>query len=122
MTFKGKSDESREIVSRLFGELKYEEIPISVIEATKAQIINLLSVAIGGSMADGISELIGLLKGWGGRRESTVIAYGYKLPAPAAAQANASMAHALDFDDTYNRMTLHVSVVTAPLLLQWLSL
>jgi len=94
--------------------LKYEEIPISVIEATKAQIINLLSAAIGGSTADGIGELVGLLKEWGGRPESTVIVYGYKLPAPAAAQANASMAHALDFDDTYNKITLHVSVVTVP--------
>ncbi len=94
--------------------LSYDEIPQSVIEATKAQIINILSVAIGGSRADGITGLVGLLEGWGGKPESTVIAYGHKLPAPVAAQANASMAHALDFDDTYNKLTLHVAVVTVP--------
>jgi len=93
---------------------RYEEIPSSVIEATKAQTINILSAAIGGSSADGIDKLVELLEGWGGKTESTLIAYGYKLPAPAAAQANASMAHALDFDDTYNKMTLHVAVVTVP--------
>ncbi len=94
--------------------VRYDEIPRPVIEATKAQIINILSAAIGGSEAGGIGELVDLLQGWGGKPESTLIAYGYKLPAPAAAQANASMAHALDFDDTYNKMTLHVAVVTVP--------
>lgn len=94
--------------------VRYDEIPSSVIEATKAQIINILSAAIGGSTAAGIGELVDLLEGWGGKPESTLIAYGHKLPAPAAAQANASMAHALDFDDTYNKITLHVAVVTVP--------
>jgi len=93
---------------------KYEEIPKAAVEATKAQIINILSAIIGGSSADGISPLIRLLQDWGGKPESTVIQYGLKLPASRAAQANASMGHALDFDDTYNKMTLHVAVVTVP--------
>jgi 2-methylcitrate dehydratase PrpD len=94
--------------------LKYDDIPPAVIKATKAQILNILSVAIGGSGASGIKELVGLLKDWGGKPESTVIAFGGKLPAPHAAQANASMAHAWDFDDTYNKIVLHSAVVTAP--------
>lgn len=92
----------------------YDEIPLSTIEATKAQVINILSVAIGGSKAKGITELVNMVSEWGGKPESTLIAYGHKLPAPLAAQANASMAHALDFDDTYNKITLHVAVVTVP--------
>ncbi|MFC1847422.1 MmgE/PrpD family protein, partial [Chloroflexota bacterium] len=92
----------------------YDEIPISTVEATKAHIINILSAAIGGSTANGIGELVNLIKGWEGKPESTLIAYGHKLPAPVTAQANASMAHALDFDDTYNKITLHVAVVTVP--------
>ncbi len=95
-------------------ESKFERIPRTVIEATKAQIINILSAIIGGSSADGISPLIGLLREWGGKPESTAIRYGLKLPASRAAQANAAMGHALDFDDTYNKMTLHVAVVTVP--------
>lgn len=94
--------------------LRYDEIPQSVVEATKAQIINILSVAIGGSAAAGIGGLVDLLRGWEGKPESTLISYGYRLPASVAAQANASMAHALDFDDTYNKLTLHVAVVTVP--------
>jgi 2-methylcitrate dehydratase PrpD len=93
---------------------KFEEIPGPAVEATKSQIINILSAIIGGSSADGINPLIHLLEDWGGKPESTVIQYGMKLPASRAAQANASMGHALDFDDTYNKMTLHVAVVTVP--------
>jgi 2-methylcitrate dehydratase PrpD len=93
---------------------QFGEIPKPVIEATKAQIINILSAIIGGSSADGIDPLVRLLKEWGGKPESTVIQYGIKLPASRAAQANASMGHALDFDDTYNKMTLHVAIVTVP--------
>ena len=94
--------------------LRYEEIPPSVVEATKAQTLNIISAAIGGSTASGIKELVGLLKEWGGKQESTVMAYGYKIPALHAAQANASMAHALDFDDTYSKIMLHSAAVAVP--------
>jgi 2-methylcitrate dehydratase PrpD len=94
--------------------LKFEEIPPTVVEATKAQVLNIISVILGGSSASGIRELVGLLTDWGGTPESTVIGYGNKLPAIHAAQANASMAHALDFDDTYNKMMLHSGAVAVP--------
>jgi 2-methylcitrate dehydratase PrpD len=94
--------------------VKYEEIPPPAIEATKGQILNILSAIIGGSAAAGIKELIALLKDWGGKREGTILCYGDQLPAPDAAQANASMGHALDFDDTYNKTMIHTAVVTVP--------
>lgn len=94
--------------------LQFEAIPKTAVEATKSQIINILSAIIGGSSADGITPLMQLLRDWGGKPESTVIQNGLKLPASRAAQANASMGHALDFDDTYNKMTLHVAVITVP--------
>jgi len=94
--------------------LPYEKIYLSVVEATKAQTLNIISAMIGGSTASGIKELVELLQDWGGKQESSVIAYGHKMPALHAAQANASMAHALDFDDTYNKMMLHSGAVTVP--------
>jgi 2-methylcitrate dehydratase PrpD len=94
--------------------LKYEEVPSGVIEATKLQILNMISAILGGSAAGGMKELVELLTDWGGKQESTVFAYGHKIPAPNAAQANASMGHALDFDDTYNKIMLHPAVVSVP--------
>lgn len=92
----------------------YEEIPASVVAATKGQILNIICAILGGGAAGGMKELVELLRHWGGRRESTIIGWGDKVPAPHAAQANASMGHALDFDDTYNKVMLHPGVVSVP--------
>ena len=51
---------------------------------------------LGGSGSPGIN----VIGRWGGLEESRVLLRGMRLPAPQAAQLNASMGHALDFDDT----------------------
>ena len=50
---------------------------------------------LGGSGSPGIN----VIGRWGGLEESRVLLRGMRLPAPQAAQLNASMGHALDFDD-----------------------
>jgi 2-methylcitrate dehydratase PrpD len=55
---------------------------------------------LGGSGAPGIDTLVQVLGRWGGLAESQVMLSGLRLPAPTATLINASMAHALDFDDT----------------------
>ena len=47
----------------------------------------------------GIDELFAVISRWGGLAESRVSLRGIRLPAPQAALLNASMGHALDFDD-----------------------
>src|ERR1700758_3976968 len=55
---------------------------------------------LGGSGGPGINELFPVLVRWAGLRKA-VCSYGStRLPAPQAALLNASMGHALDFDDT----------------------
>jgi len=68
---------------------------------------------LGGSSREGIKELVELLAEWGGKPESTILGYGLKVPAPNAAQANATMGHALDYDDLGDGPT-HPSVVIMP--------
>ena len=46
--------------------------------------------------------------GWGGRGCSTVL-FGIPAAAPVAALANGTLAHCLDFDDTYVRAVTHMS-------------
>lgn len=101
-------------LARYIVESKYEQIPANVIRATKLQIINIISAILGGSSAAGINGLMEFLRYCGGRPESTVFMHGDRIPASNAAQANASMGHALDFDDTYNKVMLHTGVVSVP--------
>jgi len=50
----------------------------------------------------------------GGTDEATVLGVGHRLPAAAAALANGTSCHALDFDDTHEAGICHVSAVVAP--------
>ena len=93
--------------------VKYHDIPHDVAEHTKKQILDIIGVALGGSSKAGVKELAEIVSDWGGKEESTVFCYGKKVPAPNAAQVNATMGHALDYDDTGDGPT-HPSVVIVP--------
>jgi len=93
--------------------VKYDDIPQDIAETTKKQVLDILGVALGGSSRSGVKELAELVGEWGGKEESTVLCFGHKVPAPNAAQVNATMGHALDYDDTGDGPT-HPSVVIVP--------
>jgi 2-methylcitrate dehydratase PrpD len=92
---------------------KFEDIPNTTVEAAKKEILDQLGVALGGSCKPGVKELLELNKEWGGKAESSVFCFGDRLPAPQAAQVNATMGHALDYDDTGDG-PVHPSVVIVP--------
>lgn len=94
-----------------FGRLKYSDIPVEAVEAVKKEIVDSLATALGGSARPGAGELVDIMKEWGGREQSTIIAYGLKCPAPNAAQVNATMIHALDYDDGHPVALVHIGCV-----------
>ena len=92
--------------------IKYEDIPAAAVEAVRNEVLDSLATAIGGSMKEGVGELVNLIKEWGGTEQSTIIAYGIRCPAPNAAQVNGTMIHALDYDDGNPSALVHVGCVT----------
>jgi 2-methylcitrate dehydratase PrpD len=92
----------------------YEDLDLRVVEVTKKEVLDLLGVALAGFAAPGIRELLDIVADWGGKRESSIIYCKQKVPAPMAAQVNATMAHALDFDDVHDAATLHPAVAVVP--------
>ncbi len=96
----------------------YDDLPEATVAATKRDILDTFGCILGGSGAPGIDALYELEDHWGGREESVVLLRRRRLPAPRAALLNASMGHALDFDDTYDTAgSIHpgVSVLAAGL-------
>jgi 2-methylcitrate dehydratase PrpD len=93
---------------------KYEDLPREVVEATKKQVLDLLGVALGGFSKPGPKELREIVRDWGGKEESTIIGCKQKVPAPNAAQVNATMAHALDYDDVHETAIIHPGVAIIP--------
>jgi 2-methylcitrate dehydratase PrpD len=78
----------------------YVDLPASAVESARRDILDTFGCMLGGSGSPGIDELFAVIARWGGREESRVLLRAIRLPAPQAALLNASMGHALDFDDT----------------------
>jgi 2-methylcitrate dehydratase PrpD len=76
------------------------DLPASAVESARRDILDTFGCMLGGSGSPGIGELFAVVSRWGGLAESRVLLRGLSLPAPQAALLNASMGHALDFDDT----------------------
>ena len=78
----------------------FADLPASAVESARRDILDTFGCMLGGSGSPGIDELFAVIARWGGRGESRLLLRGTSLPAPQAAPLNASMGHALDFDDT----------------------
>ncbi len=105
------------LFAKNFVNTKYENLPPEVVEATKKEILDLLGVALGGANQPGATHVCALVKEWGGKEESSIIGSRQKVPAPNAAQANATMAHTLDFDDVHEAAVMHPGIASVPVVL-----
>jgi 2-methylcitrate dehydratase PrpD len=103
--------------ARNFVNTKYEDLPPEVIEATKKEILDLFGVALGGMYQPGATHVCELVKEWGGKEESSIIGCRQRVPAPNAAQANATMAHTLDFDDVHEAAVMHPGIASIPVVM-----
>lgn len=100
-----------------FVKTRYDDLPSDVVDATKKEILDLLGVALGGASQPGATHVRDLVLEWGGKEESSIIGSKRKVPAPNAAQANATMAHALDFDDVHEAAVMHPGIASIPVVL-----
>jgi 2-methylcitrate dehydratase PrpD len=101
-------------IVRHFKETTFEDIPQETVEKQKGLLIDTIGVALGGAKAPGVREVIHLLKGMGGKKESTILVDGGKVPSVHAALANSLMAHSLDFDDMHETAGIHANVSVMP--------
>ena len=98
---------------------RFEDIDQATIENTKKRILDVIGCAIGGARAPNNSALINLVKGWGGKKEATILAYGIKAPIPDVAWANAILCRSFDWEPLVavvdgKRYPGHISGTTVP--------
>jgi len=77
---------------------RFEDIEPAIVENTKQRVFDVIGCALGGAAAPGNRQFIGLIKGWGGKKEATILAYGLKAPAQDAAWANAILCRSFDWE------------------------
>ena len=74
-------------------------IPEDAVAVVKNVVLNDLGAILGGATAEGCETVLGLVSGWGGREEASILVHGGKAPAHNAVLVNSAMARALDIDD-----------------------
>ncbi|MCH8942398.1 MAG: MmgE/PrpD family protein [Bacteroidetes bacterium] len=81
--------------------LKFEDLPKEVVEATKKYLYDSIGCAYGGYHTKDLNILRDIYKNMGGKEEATLIGFGEKIPAVNATLVNSLMIRALDFNDIY---------------------
>jgi 2-methylcitrate dehydratase PrpD len=103
-----------QLFAKQFAATQYEDLPTEVIEITKKEVLDLFAVALAGHTYPGVKQVVDLVRDWGGKQESSLIYYREKVPAPMAAWANATVGHALDWDDVHDGAVMHPAVPLVP--------
>jgi 2-methylcitrate dehydratase PrpD len=94
--------------------LRPEDIPAPVAHAARRHLLDGLGDALASARAGVVDAAVAVAGGLGGPAESTVLATGERVSAPAAALANGALVHGLDFDDTHAGGLVHATAVVAP--------
>ena len=92
-----------DMVIKHLSKTNYNALTSDVIEATKKQTLDMLGAMVAGStcsISGEINGLVDMVKDWGGKEESTIIAFGGRVPALNAAFVNGILCVRRDFDDT----------------------
>ena len=76
----------------------FEDFDKATVELAKNRVIDVLGCLIGGANAPGNAALFKLVKGWAGKKESTILIHGGKAPAQNVAMMNTIMARSFDFE------------------------
>jgi 2-methylcitrate dehydratase PrpD len=94
------TDDPAWLLARHICRTGFADLPASAVASARRDILDTFGCMLGGSGSPGIDALFTVISHWGGRPESRVLLRATRLPAPQASLLNASMGHALDFDDT----------------------
>ena len=93
-----------------------DDWPEAALASAHHAFIDLVAVAVPGSVSEAARRTAGALSRWGDG-PATVIGQPRGLAAPWAALANGTAGHALDFDDNFDPAKAHATTVLAPAIL-----
>ena len=90
-------------------DLKAADIPAAIWEETKVLLFDYLGVVLGGTRTESGKIVAQFAREQGGKREATVIGFGYRVPPVSAAFSNAIISHSIELDDVDSLAYFHFS-------------
>lgn len=95
-------------------QVRRDGLPAELRKDVARRVLDVFGNSLGARNQPAAQSVSRLVTSWGGCAESTAIGTGLRLPAPAAALLNGTLAHSLDFDDTHLPSVLHPSASVVP--------
>ena len=93
----------------------YADLPVRTTHMTKRCLLDAIGVSLAASgLGEGCGDFIDMAVGQGGHRDCTVLGTRHRVPVEAAAFANGSMAHAMDYEDAHDQTLLHPNAAAVP--------
>jgi 2-methylcitrate dehydratase PrpD len=89
-------------------------VPRTTRDAAVRHLLDGFGTALAAVRSDAAAPAVTVATGLGGPEEATVIGSRVRVSAPAAALANGTLVHALDFDDTHAGGLVHATAVVLP--------
>ncbi len=97
--------------------IDYAGLPSSTVTAAKRVLLDATGVMLGASgSAPEVAPFVQLARA-GGNGPCAILGTGHRVAAPAAALANGAMAHALDYEDAFDRVPGHPNASLVPALI-----
>jgi 2-methylcitrate dehydratase PrpD len=111
-------DISRELAANV-AQIRFESLDREFVEKAKIRILDTIGCIVAGAESPGCRMMLNLIRKWGGAKESTLIAYGGRVPAHNAAMMNGLLARSCDFEPVeaegkHKGLPSHISGTTVP--------
>ncbi|MEC8563630.1 MAG: MmgE/PrpD family protein, partial [Pseudomonadota bacterium] len=113
MTLPPPPDVTRQL-AYFAADLDFADLPPAVIAHGKLAILDGLGVILQGATLPWSRMVADLAIADGGRGEATILGRGVKVPAAAAALANATAGHAFELDDIHRDSIVHPNSIVVP--------
>lgn len=103
------------IIARHLCNASVSDLPDDVVAATRRSLLDAVGVSLAASgLGEGCAAFADLAREAATSRGAMVIGYGFRAPPSLAAFANGAMAHALDFEDTFDPVLVHPNAAVVP--------
>ncbi len=110
-------DEIAPKLAKHISNIRFEDLSATAVASAKRSTLDTLGAMLAGSTAAGIETVVNLAKSWGGSKQSHLVGFGDRLPAPLTALCNGTMARAHEIDDCVDFLPVHPSASAVPALL-----
>ena len=108
---------TREIARHVAGA-RFDALPAATVQAARRVLLDASGVMLAASgLSDDVRPFVELARRQGGAPEATILGHRERVPAALAAFANGAMAHALDYEDAFDRAPVHPNAASIPALL-----